>query len=110
MSHLGEFEQVVLFSVLHLRDDACGVSIRDEILGRTGRTVSSGAIYTTLGRMEERGQVASIEQGPTSGLRGRPRKYYTLTSKGARALMAAYRTIQAMAGDSIGRLSDLAEG
>ena len=110
VGHLGEFEQLILFSVLNLDDDACGVSIRDEILARAGRTVSSGAVYTTLGRLEERGLVVSIERDGSSGRRGRPRKYYTLTPKGARSLMAAYRTMLSMAGDSIGRLSDLAEG
>ncbi|MBW3552833.1 MAG: PadR family transcriptional regulator, partial [Gemmatimonadetes bacterium] len=54
VSHLGEFEQLVLFSLLHLSDQAYGVSIRDAIEERTGRAVSSGAIYTVLGRLEER--------------------------------------------------------
>ncbi len=49
MGYLGEFEQLILFSVLQLGDGAFGVSIREEIEERTGREVSSGAIYTTLG-------------------------------------------------------------
>ena len=110
MSHLGEFEQVILFSVVQLDDDACGVSIRDAIHERTGRVVSSGAIYTTLGRLEERGLVISTVTRTTGAGRGRPRKYYELTPKGARALMAAYTKIQAMAGDAIPKLGKLAEG
>ena len=65
MSNLGEFEQLILFSVLQLGEDAFGVSIREEIEERTNREVSSGAIYTTLGRMEDRGLVASSVGEPT---------------------------------------------
>ncbi len=64
MGQLGEFEQVILFSVLRLGDEAYGVAIRDVIKDQTGRTVSSGAIYTTLGRLEERGLVASHLASP----------------------------------------------
>lgn len=109
MTYLGEFEQLILFSVLHLEDDAYGVAIRESIEQRTGRTVSSGAIYTTLGRLEERGLVTSRVGEPTAGP-GRPRKYYTLEPAGARALKDAYETIQAMAGGLIPRLAELAEG
>ncbi len=109
MSHLGEFEQVILFSIVQLDSEACGVSIRDTIRERTGRAASSGSIYTTLGRMEERDLVTSTDSAPGSGGRGRPRKYYRVTPKGARALMAAYTMIRAMAGDVIPELTKLAE-
>lgn len=110
MSYLGEFEQLVLFSVLHLGDDACGVSIREAIEERTGRVVSTGAIYTTLGRLEERGLVKSRLGDPVPGRAGRPRKYYALKRPGARALMDAYETMRAMSGGLIPMLADLAEG
>lgn len=109
MSHLGEFEQLVLFSLLHLGDQGYGVSIRDAIEERTGRAVSSGAIYTVLGRLEERRLVSSRVEKPQGGP-GRPRKYYDLEPAGARALMDAYATVQAMAGGVIPRLAELAEG
>ena len=67
MSALGEFEQLVLFAVLRLDQDASGVAIHDEIEARTGRDVSPGAIYTTLGRLEERGLVRSIVIGAGIG-------------------------------------------
>ena len=109
MSYLGEFEQLILFSLLHLGSDAYGVSIRESIEERTGREVSSGAIYTTLGRLEERGLVTSRVAKPGEGP-GRPRKYYRLEASGARALMEAYETMQAMAGGLVTRLAELAEG
>ena len=54
LNPLGEFEQLVLFAVLRLEEEACGVAIHDEIEARTGRGVSPGAIYTTLGRLGAR--------------------------------------------------------
>ena len=110
MSYLGEFEQLILFSVLQLGEGAYGVAIREIIEERTGRVVSSGAIYTALGRLESRGLVTSRAGTPTAGRAGRPGKYYALEQAGARALRASYTTIQAMAGGSIPELTRLAEG
>ena len=49
MGHLGELEQLILFAVIALGDDAYGGAIRAHIEERSGRIVSSGAISTTLG-------------------------------------------------------------
>ena len=104
---LGEFEQLVLFAVLRLNDDASGVAIHDEIEARTGRSVSPGAIYTTLGRLEERRLVGSVVR-PSVGRVGRPRKHYMLRPAGARALRDAYDGLQALAGGLLGKLGELA--
>lgn len=110
MSRLGEFEQVVLFSVLRLQDAAYGLAIRDSIKERTGRTVSPGAIYTTLGRLEGRGLVSSrIGDPPPDPEGGRPRKLYELRPPGARALLEAYSSTQALAEGLLPALGALAE-
>jgi DNA-binding PadR family transcriptional regulator len=108
--YLGEFEQLVLFAVLGLDDEASGIAIHDEIEARTERAVSPGAIYTTLGRLEERGLVNSVVVGAVPGRVGRPRKHYTLRPAGARALRDAYGSIQALAGGLVAKLSELAKG
>lgn len=110
MGQLGEFEQMVLFSVLRLGDEAYGLAIRDVIKDQTGRTVSSGAVYTTLGRLEERRLITSSVGSPMPGRAGRPRKYYELTRSGAKALMAAYTTTQQLADGLVTTLAALAEG
>jgi DNA-binding PadR family transcriptional regulator len=109
MGYLGEFEQLILFSVVLLGDNAYGGSIRKTIEERTDRVVSLGAIYTALGRLEERGLVSSTIGEPRAGRAGRPRKYYAVEPAGARALMETYSTIQAMAGGLIPRIAKLAE-
>ncbi len=108
-SYLGEFEQLVLFAVLRL-EEASGIAIHDEIELRTGRDVSPGAIYTTLGRLEERGLVTSVVLRPEPGRVGRPRKHYTLRPAGARALRDAYAGLQALAGGSLTKLTHIAKG
>ena len=107
-SYLGEFEQLVLFAVLRL-DEASGIAIHDEIEARTGRDVSPGAIYTTLGRLEARGLVTSETRAAEPGRVGRPRKHYTLEPAGARALREAYAGLQAIAGAGVlGKLAEIA--
>jgi DNA-binding PadR family transcriptional regulator len=106
----GTFEQLILFSVLRLGEEAYGLAIRESLEERTGRTVSSGAIYTALGRLEERGLVNSRVGEPTPGRAGRPRKFYRVTSAGARALLAAYSDLQSVAKGVVNELADVAEG
>ena len=50
----GEFEQIVLLAILRLKDGAYGVPIRAEIQKRTRRSVSIGALYSTLDRLAHR--------------------------------------------------------
>jgi DNA-binding PadR family transcriptional regulator len=109
MGYLGEFEQLILFSVVKLGDDAYGGAIREAIEQRTGRVVSSGAINTTLGRLAERTLVTARVGEPVAGRAGRPRKHYAITPAGARALKASYATITAMAGGLTTKLNRLAE-
>ena len=94
---LGEFEQLILFALLRLGDEAYGVTIRQEIEKRTGRNVSSGAIYTALDRMETRGYVASRMGEPTPERGGRRKKYYRLEIAGSQALSRSYDALQRMA-------------
>ena len=53
--------------------------------------------------------VASRVGEPTPGRAGRPRKYYSLEPAGAKALLDSYAAIQAMAGDLVPLLRDLAK-
>lgn len=110
MSYLGEFEQLILFSVVELEGDAYGVAIRENIEARTGRAVSSGAIYTTLGRLEDRGLVRSQTLADREGRAGRPRRYYSIEPAGARSLMESWEKMQAAADGLIPRLAELADG
>ena len=88
--YLGEFEQMVLLSIMRLRDDAYGVAIRDELEAVAGRSPSSGALYTTLDRMERKGFVESSAGEASRERGGRPRRYVRVTPEG-KALLARSR-------------------
>ncbi len=88
MTHqgLGEFEQMVLLAIAHLRDDAYGIPIVEEIERRTGRDVARAAVYVTLRRLEEKGYVSSWLGEPTPERGGKGRRYVKIESAGRRAL------------------------
>ena len=94
---LGEFEQLVLWALLRLGDNAYGVRIHQEIQERTGRTCSFGALYTTLDRLEDKGFASSRVGEPTPTRGGRAKKYFKLEAPGAVALQQAYNATAAMA-------------
>lgn len=94
---LGEFEQLVMFAVLRLDDDAYGNAIREELRARAERDVSPGAIFTTLERLESRGLVSSRYGEPTAERGGRRKRFYRLSADGRRALARALRTMKRMA-------------
>ena len=94
--HLGEFEQIVLLAILRLADGAYGVSIRQEIRERTGRSTVPGALYTTLDRLEQKGLVASRLGEPTPERGGRAKRYYDVTAAGLAAVERAQRSYQSL--------------
>lgn len=83
---LGEFEEVVLLTVGVLYDSAYGVSIKEEIQGRLNRKVSVGALQSALRRMEKKGYLQSREGESTAQRGGRPKRYFTITAYGKKAL------------------------
>lgn len=93
---LGEFEQLILFALVQLDDEAYGAAIGRAIEDRTGRTVSAGAIYTALDRLAARGLVTSEVGEPTAERGGRRRKYYTLEPAGAVELSRSVDVIRSM--------------
>jgi PadR family transcriptional regulator PadR len=107
---LGEFEQLILFAIVRLADNAYGLSIWREIEDRTGKDVASGAIYTALDRLEKRGMVSSLMGDPTAERGGRRRKHYCLEQQGAEVLGEAYSNLQKMAHGMGSRVAAIAEG
>jgi PadR family transcriptional regulator len=94
--NLGELEQIVLLAVLRVGPDAYGVPIRGEIEARTGRSLTVGALYRTLDRLEEKGYVASSFGDPTPERGGRSKRYFKVRPTGLRALRASRDALAAM--------------
>ena len=93
---VGEFEQFVLLALFRVGKDAYGVSVWREIVDRTGRDVSLGAVYKTLERLADTGRVASREGAPTPERGGRRKKHYRLLAAGHRALTESLGALRSM--------------
>jgi PadR family transcriptional regulator PadR len=105
MSHtIGDFEQLILFALVRLGEDAYGVTIRREIETRASRTVSPGALYTALDRLETRGFVSSRLGEPTPERGGKRKRLYTLQPAGERALARVYESLRLMSSGVSARL------
>lgn len=94
--YVGEFEQMVLLSIMRLGDDAYGLAIRDELTDVAGRTPSSGALYTTLDRLEQKGLIASRAGEGSRERGGRPRRYVRVTAEGRELLSHSRSTLLAL--------------
>lgn len=93
---LGEFEQLVLLAIVQLGVDAYGMTIRRQIEERTGRSISIGALYTALDRLERKGYVASTMTEPTPQRGGRAKRMFRLQRTGAAALRRSRDTLARM--------------
>jgi PadR family transcriptional regulator, regulatory protein PadR len=94
--HLSDFELYVMLAVAALEGDAYGVTIATRIEDRTGRDVSIGAVYATLGRLADKDYVAFSISDPEPIRGGRARKLVALTPAGARALRQTTESLARM--------------
>jgi DNA-binding PadR family transcriptional regulator len=84
---LGQFEQLVMTAILTLRENAYGVTIHSKVEDLVrGKSVSLGAVYATLDRLEDKGLIASWLSDPTPERGGRSKRHYRLEDFGVRAL------------------------
>ena len=93
---LGEFEQLVLLAVLHVRGEVYGVPILEEIERRTGRTVARAAVYITLRRLEKKGLVSSWKGEPTPERGGKARLCVKVEPEGLEFLRASRQVMDRM--------------
>ncbi len=85
-TNLGEFEELLLLVILILQDEAYILRIRDEIKNQVNRSMSMGALHTTLSRLEKKGFLQSDLGGATQERGGRRKRVYELTADGKAAL------------------------
>ena len=95
-AYLGEFEQLLLLAILRLDAKAHGMELARELEARAGRTVSRGALYTSLDRLENKGLLRWKVAAGTPERRGLPRRLYNVTPAGLEALRASRQTLRRM--------------
>lgn len=88
-TYLGEFEELVLLTIATLGDEAYGVAIKDSIEKRCDRSISIGALHSTITRLEEKKFLQSWMGGATAERGGRSKRYYEITRDGKSALATA---------------------
>ena len=93
---LGEFEQMVLLALLHLKDNAYGAAIRQLLEQQVARSVALGALYSTLERLEKKGLVTSKLGESTPSRGGRPKRFFQITAQGQRSLQRAKSAMDTM--------------
>ena len=90
---LGEFEQMVLLAVLQLKAEASAVGILEELDERAGRSVSRGALYKTLERLEQKGLLEWTTEDGSPDRGGHPRRLFAVTSRGIAALQESRQAL-----------------
>ena len=93
---LGEFEHIIVLALLRLKEEAYGVTVRQEIQLRTNREVSIGAVYATLDRLEAKGYVKSHRGDPTPERGGRSKRFFRVTAEGVAAVNRTQRALQSL--------------
>jgi PadR family transcriptional regulator, regulatory protein PadR len=93
---LGSLEHIVLLAVMRLGDNAYGITVLREIGNITGRNLSIGTVYATLGRLESKGFVKSSAGEPTAERGGRAKRYFRVTADGKCAIHRTQQSILKM--------------
>ncbi len=95
-TYLGTFEEIVLLALMQVGEGAYGMTIRRDIEDRSGRSVSIGAVYATLDRLQTKGYISSRLADPSSVRRGRARRYFKVDPAGAQALRRSREVANSM--------------
>jgi PadR family transcriptional regulator, regulatory protein PadR len=91
--YLGEFELMLLLTVIHLGDEAYGVPISRELELHRGKNVSLGSVYAALERLEGKGLVVSNMGDPTPERGGKAKRYFRITKEGLRQVQDTRRVL-----------------
>ncbi len=89
---LGEFEQMVLLSILRV-EQAYGLEVRRELEASAGRSVSRGGFYTTLDRLERKGYLSWVVEVPEHSRREATQRRFSVTPRGVEALRMSKRAL-----------------
>ncbi|MCH8285296.1 helix-turn-helix transcriptional regulator [candidate division KSB1 bacterium] len=99
-------DELLLLTILKLRDNGYGLTIMKLISDITEKEWSIGAIYDPLYRLEKKGIVSSKLTEPTPERGGRSKRIYTVTQVGIEALKEQQKVRNALRGDVRGLAVD----
>jgi DNA-binding PadR family transcriptional regulator len=79
-------EEIILLTILKLKDNAYGVSIRKQIYQDIGDNWSFASIYQPLDNLVRKRYVRRIKGDPTARRGGKSKFYYEVTPEGLKNL------------------------
>lgn len=85
-TNIGEFEEIVLLMVSILEDEAYVLRMKQEMYIQVKRSVSMGALHSTLSRLERKGYLISRLAGASAKRGGRRKRVYQMTALGTKVL------------------------
>ena len=79
-------EEFLMLAVWRLKENAYGVTIRDQIEQATGKTWAYGALFVMLSRLEKKGYLKSHFADPSPQRGGKSKRIFQLSPLGVKAL------------------------
>ena len=86
MNILSRSDEILLVTILKLKDNAYGVTIVKEVAKNTGKKLKLGGLWVSLDILAKRGLLEKHMGDPTPKRGGRSKIYYFLTPDGLKAL------------------------
>jgi DNA-binding PadR family transcriptional regulator len=83
---LGEFEELTLLAACATKGDVYGVPVQQYVEKVTGRSVTMGAVYSALARLDDKGYVRSFLGDATQVRGGKRKRLYEPTAAGLAAV------------------------
>lgn len=102
-NRLGEFQELILMSVIVLQEGAYGNEIQRDLEKRLNERLSVGAIQTALKRMESKGILTS-KWGEASQMRGGKRKRIYSATPYAHQVLREMKDIRAKLWEAMPKL------
>ena len=98
---LGEFEQMILLAILQSGEEANAYEIRKELEASAGRSVTKGAFYTTLDRLEKKRYLTWTARVAEEGRGGMPQRHFKVTPAGVEELRKSREALENLWRDGV---------
>ena len=85
-NNIGELEELVLLIVAIEYGEAYGVSVLNNLISQTGRSINISAVHAALRRLEAKGMVTSAWSEPSAERGGRRKRIFNITISGVATL------------------------
>ena len=86
MNYLTKSEDILLLAIYRLKDNAYGVTIRNQVKQLTGEEMTYGTLYSSLDQLVRKDYVLKKEGDPTPERGGRRKIFYSISAKGFESL------------------------